>query len=169
MLPLPPLAADAQLFGKVSHACIDAQAKLEPQPQPGTQTDLDLVLEEHDLKNGPETAAPNTTAVDASGDVPTTRPRRLPWASLLRRSFSVDGLECPKCQTQMVLLALITAPATVARILDHLRLPSTPPPIAQARLLPNQDALFQEDENQAALLDEPHHATAQAAPARAPP
>jgi len=171
MLPLPPHAADAQLFGAGSHACIDAQAKLEPQPQPqpGTQTDLDLALEEHDLENGTETAAQNATAHDASGDVPTIRPRRLPWASLLKRSLSVDGLECPKCQTQMLLLALITAPTTVVRILDHLRLPSTPPPIASARLLPNQDDLFQEDENQAALLDEPHHATAQAATARAPP
>ena len=34
----------------------------------------------------------------------------------------------------MVLLALITAPAAVERILDHLHIPSTPPPLAPARM-----------------------------------
>ncbi len=33
----------------------------------------------------------------------------------------------------MVLWALSTAPATVAKILDHLRLPSTPPPVVPAQ------------------------------------
>jgi hypothetical protein len=44
----------------------------------------------------------------------------------------------PRCQSQMVLLALITAPSTVERILDHLRIPSTPPPVAPARLRDQQ-------------------------------
>ncbi len=38
-----------------------------------------------------------------------------------------------RCQSQMVLLALITAPRVVAKILDQLRIPSTPPPLAPAR------------------------------------
>ena len=33
----------------------------------------------------------------------------------------------------MVLLALITAPQVVEKILDHLRIPSTPPPLAPTR------------------------------------
>ncbi len=39
-------------------------------------------------------------------DQPAVRPRRLPWASLLMRSLGVSGLECPRCQSQMVLLAV---------------------------------------------------------------
>jgi len=42
----------------------------------------------------------------------------------------------------MVLLALITAPAKVARILDHLRIPSTPPPLSPARLPAHQTDLL---------------------------
>jgi hypothetical protein len=64
---------------------------------------------------------------------------------LLKRSLGIDGLECPGCGAQMVLLALITARATVTRILDHLRIPSTPPPVAPARS-PSQQTLPPDDE-----------------------
>ena len=64
---------------------------------------------------------------------PALRSRRLPWARLLKRTLRVDGLDCPRCHAQMVLLALITRPSVIERILRHLRLPSTPPPLAPAR------------------------------------
>lgn len=79
----------------------------------------------------------------------------------------------------MVLLALITAPAAVARILDHLRTPSTPPPIAPARVPASayQTELLGDPYDQTDPLDprdEPHrasshHTAAQAAVPKAPP
>jgi hypothetical protein len=58
---------------------------------------------------------------------------RVDWASLLRRSFSVDLLECPKCHGRLRVLAVITEPEPVRRILAHLGMPSDLPPLARAR------------------------------------
>jgi hypothetical protein len=52
---------------------------------------------------------------------------------LLKRVFLVDVLECPKCKGRMKILAAVTAPASVRRILDHLGLPSEVPRLQQAR------------------------------------
>ena len=61
------------------------------------------------------------------------RPRRLGWAQLLARVLDVHGLTCAKCGAAMVVLAFITDPPIVKRILDHLGLPSTLPPLSPAR------------------------------------
>jgi hypothetical protein len=58
---------------------------------------------------------------------------RVDWASLLRRSFSVDVLECPKCRGRLKVVAVITEREPVQRILAHLGLPTEAPPIARAR------------------------------------
>jgi len=62
-----------------------------------------------------------------------TRRLRLPWAEVLRRSFSVDVLTCSKCGGLRRVLAYITDPPVVRAILDPLHLPSRPLPIAPAR------------------------------------
>jgi hypothetical protein len=62
------------------------------------------------------------------------RPKRTPWATLLRRVFDVDALRCARCSAPLVVLAFITDPAALVRILEHLGLPTTLPPIAPARL-----------------------------------
>ncbi len=61
------------------------------------------------------------------------RPRRLGWAQLLARVLDVHGLTCARCGAAMVVLAFITDPPIVKRILDHLGLPSTLPPLSPAR------------------------------------
>ena len=72
-------------------------------------------------------------------DDPSTTPSeprrrsRLSWAQLLRRVFFVDALACPKCALPMVVLALISDPSVVTKILRHLRMPTEPPPLAPAR------------------------------------
>ena len=53
--------------------------------------------------------------------------RRLDWAALLMRVFAVDVLKCPRCEERMRVLALITDPDVIERILSHLDLPTTPP------------------------------------------
>jgi len=63
-------------------------------------------------------------------------PRRrapLRWAQLLRRVFHLDVLSCPRCSTAMVVLALISDPPVVSKILRHLKLPTSPPPLAAPR------------------------------------
>jgi hypothetical protein len=58
---------------------------------------------------------------------------RVDWASLLRRSFEVDVLQCPKCQGRLRVLAVITERDPVRRILAHLGRPTDAPPLARAR------------------------------------
>jgi hypothetical protein len=49
------------------------------------------------------------------------RQARHRWAELLRRIFEVDPLACPRCGEQMRIVAFITEPRIIDRILDHLR------------------------------------------------
>jgi len=46
--------------------------------------------------------------------------RRRSWARLLRRILEVDPLLCPSCGAEMRVVAVITDPEVVDRILDHL-------------------------------------------------
>jgi hypothetical protein len=57
------------------------------------------------------------------------------WAELLRRIFEVDPLACPRCGEQMRIVAFITQPQIIDRILEHLRrtAPTRPRPRAPPR------------------------------------
>jgi hypothetical protein len=69
---------------------------------------------------------------------------RVDWATLLRRSLSIDVLECPKCHGRLGIVAVITERDPVRRILSHLGMPTDAPPLARAR-----------DPTEAAYGDEP--------------
>jgi hypothetical protein len=85
-----------------------------------------------------ETAAGSATAGGtAEQPVIASRPRSS-WAQLLRRVLSVDALACPRCSTReqsvpMVVLAFLSDPDVVSRILRHLGLPVSAPALAPAR------------------------------------
>jgi hypothetical protein len=64
---------------------------------------------------------------------------RLPWAVLLKRVFLVDVLECPKCKGRMKILAAVTAPTNVRRVLESLGLPSEAPRLPPARPPPQTE------------------------------
>jgi len=65
---------------------------------------------------------------------PSLPPRRKAlWAQLLCRVLQVDALECPKCAASMVVVAFISDPAVVTKILRHLQLATTPAPLGPAR------------------------------------
>ena len=104
-------------------------------------------------------------ADDAEPELPELPPRRTPWARLLKRTLKVDGLDCPRCHAQMVLLALITAPSVIERILTHLRIPATPPPVAPARSFEPPPELAFEPWDEPPEPDEPDEDTR----ARPPP
>ena len=74
--------------------------------------------------------APVTEDIDRPG------PRcRVPWAELLRKVFSLDVLCCPQCGGRMELIAFIAEARVAKRILDHLGLQSTGPPVARSPAL----------------------------------
>jgi hypothetical protein len=59
--------------------------------------------------------------------------RYVDWAVLMKRSFGFDVLRCPRCATKMRVLATITHPATIRRILEHLGARAEPLARAPAR------------------------------------
>jgi len=66
--------------------------------------------------------------------------RRLEWAALLARVFEQDVLRCPRCGGRRRVIAFLTDPDVVHRILRHLGLPTTPPEVAPARAPPQTDS-----------------------------
>ena len=96
----------------------------------------------------PLTLAPAVESVAAGGVVGLSRGadresspgsrRRIPWAQLLLRLFHLDALACPKCSSRaervpMAVLAFLTDPAVVQKILRHLGLATADPAVAKAR------------------------------------
>ena len=60
------------------------------------------------------------TANARSVPVPLHEARRR-WAELLRHIFEVEPLECPRCGQTMRIVAFITEPHVIDRILDYFR------------------------------------------------
>jgi hypothetical protein len=90
-----------------------------------------------DSGGGIELLAPNVISIRhwerLLGGVLYAASPRVEWARLLRRSFDVDVLECPKCRGRLRVLAVITEQEPVRRILAHIGVPTEAPPIARAR------------------------------------
>ena len=64
--------------------------------------------------------------------------RRYPWAELLRRVFEVEVLVCPRCGGRRRVLAAITAPESIARVLSAMGLSSEAPELSPARSPPGE-------------------------------
>jgi ATP-dependent Lhr-like helicase len=71
-------------------------------------------------------------------------PYRLDWASLLKRVFGVDVLQCSRCQGKMRLIACIEEPDVAKKILEHLGLRAEPLPTLRAQAPPVTLDLFHE-------------------------
>ena len=56
-----------------------------------------------------------------------------PWAELLKRTFEVDVLQCPRCKGPMQLVAMVTDPPSIKRMLRHLGESTDPPARQEAR------------------------------------
>ena len=70
---------------------------------------------------------------------PRTRPRHQEssWAELMKHSFGLDVLACPKCHKRLLLVAVIHDRKEIRRLLEHLRIFSEPIPIRPARPPPD--------------------------------
>lgn len=66
------------------------------------------------------------------------RRRRYPWAELLRRVFEIDVFYCPHCGGVRRLLAAITAPDAIERVLRAMGLPCEAAQLAPARAPPGE-------------------------------
>ena len=66
------------------------------------------------------TAPVVTSPPEAAGDWPALKARRRRWAELLRRVFKVEVEVCPRCGGAVRILAFVTEPVVVRRILGHL-------------------------------------------------
>jgi len=80
-----------------------------------------------------QNAGPDAAAVQDTD--PADRPdgRNQLWADLMRRSFGLDVLACPRCGGRLTLIALIADPVVIARFLRHQGLPHTIPEARPAR------------------------------------
>jgi hypothetical protein len=58
---------------------------------------------------------------------------RIAWAKLMARVGEKFPLECPNCGGDIRLMAFITEPGPIWKILTHLREPLEPPPVSPAR------------------------------------
>jgi hypothetical protein len=62
-----------------------------------------------------------------------TEPSRLTWAQRLKRAFEFDVTFCPLCAGTLRVIADITDPAIIDKVLSHVRQSRAPPAQAQRR------------------------------------
>ena len=65
---------------------------------------------------------------DFSDDSPDARTYRKAWARLLSKFYEIDPMVCPKCGSEMKVIAIIQEPEENKRILRHLVKQGRPPP-----------------------------------------
>jgi hypothetical protein len=107
---------------------------------------------------GTEEAGDDKASTAESREIDITkiqRGSRLPWALLLKRVFMTDALTCPKCQGRMKILAAITKPEAIRKILDHLGIPSEAPRRTSARPPPQAELSGTSDRDEVDYADPP--------------
>jgi len=65
---------------------------------------------------------------DFSDDSPDARAYKKAWARLLSKVYEIDPMVCPKCGSDMKVIAVIQEPEEIKRILRHLVKQGRPPP-----------------------------------------
>jgi hypothetical protein len=117
------------------HARARAQVLALVPGNAGAGAASDTGADDPDRVSGP--SAPEVPS--APGRPP--RPSRHLWAALFKRVFAQDLLVCPACLGPRKLIAFLTHPDPILRVLEHLGLPSAIPRTAPARP-PSQQHLF---------------------------
>ena len=79
---------------------------------------------------------PPAVGRDTAGRVSSPRSYRVPWAELLRKVFAADVLGCPDCGGRLQVVAYIAEETVARRILEHLHLDATGPPVTSAAPAP---------------------------------
>jgi uncharacterized protein YbaR (Trm112 family) len=95
-------------------------------------------------------------SVEADEDASRVKPSRAgayQWAELMRRTFGLDVLACPRCAGRLRLVALIEQAAVVQRILRHLGLPAEVPEPRPARAPPRRLETLEDQSRDAPELE----------------
>jgi hypothetical protein len=85
--------------------------------------------------------APGVSPDLPTADTPPAAHARYLWAVLIARIYEILPLICPVCGRPMRLIAAVTEPEPVRRILLHVGAPNNPPPISPARSPPQWDTV----------------------------
>jgi len=114
-------------YGREATAPPDAEEPSTPQAPP-TSPPASPATSSPDPSPEPPVREP-ARATDAASP----RPRAWSWPDLLRHTFAVDVLACPRCGGRMRVIATIEDPVVIRKILTHLGLPTEvsgprPPP-----------------------------------------
>ena len=62
------------------------------------------------------------------------------WAALMKHSFGLDTMKCPRCDGRLKFVAVLHDRKEVRRLLEHLHLWSIPLPLHPVRGPPDDDA-----------------------------
>jgi hypothetical protein len=82
---------------------------------------------------------------DRASITPKSTTTRVPdacWAALMRHSFGLDVLSCPRCKARLRFVAVVFDPAEVKRLLAYLHCFSDPLPVHPARAPPGHEESF---------------------------
>jgi len=63
-----------------------------------------------------------------------------PWRECIKKIWEIDPLKCPHCKAEMKIISFISEPKLVSKILEHLKLWTTP--YVSERLPPTRAAPF---------------------------
>ena len=154
----PPRTHLVRYFGVLApNAALREQVIQSAGPSPALlerlKTAADL-MGIHDEAAERDTPGPNANAGvpmppdEPKSPQPNEKPRRASylWAILIARIYEALPLMCPRCGSPMKIIAFITDPASLSRILNHLGVPTKPPPLHPARAPPQQDFEFADPE-----------------------
>jgi len=137
LLTIPPRRMNMVRF----HGVFAPRAKVRPM----LQTLLPAHPKEKAAAETDESSAPQpeplSEQAEAKGKKRLSPRYRRPWHELLKRVFDLSVLNCPRCGHRMHRISHIEQPLVIARILDHLGLPTEQPPLAPARAPPQLDLL----------------------------
>jgi hypothetical protein len=78
---------------------------------------------------------PELLDAEHAADNPGSPCYRINWARLLKRVFKSELAACPDCGGELKIIAAITQPSAINKLLTHFGLPTHPPPRAPAKLL----------------------------------
>ncbi len=101
-----------------------------PRTGPGTCLGVSLVVPTPDrqAKKRRRHTARTESEPTVDTDRETDRPLApLSWAERLKRVFAIDIEVCPKCGGKLRVIATITQPEVIQKLLDHVQQPQAPP------------------------------------------
>jgi hypothetical protein len=143
---LGPRAAWRSLVVGFGNTADRGEASTADAPKAASRADLCEIRTTDAPTAGEHVDSREASATESAPDPPCGRVGRPPrneaprWADLMRRTFGIDVLACPRCGGRFRLIALIEEASVIERILCHLHLPTEVPAPRPGRAPPSLDA-----------------------------